>query len=72
MSFALKELAHLLSSEAQVVGAVVAIDGARVRVATEKGAVTARSLDALAVGERVLVRNGIATRAPVARQVFAV
>ncbi len=59
----------------------IAYDGAVVRVATElslplgfylRGAVTARTLEALAVGDRVLVRHGIATRAPVARLILHV
>jgi hypothetical protein len=41
-------------------------------VATERGAVNARTVDALAVGDRVLVKNGMAFRAPVARHVFPV
>lgn len=72
MSFALKELTRLLAPEQTVVGAVVGIDGAVVRVATERGAVTARTLDAVTVGDRVQIRNGIATKAPVAKQVFPV
>jgi ribosomal protein L35AE/L33A len=72
MSFALKELTRLLAPEQTVVGAVVGIDGAVVRVATERGAVTARTLDAVTVGDRVQIKNGIATRAPVARQIFPV
>lgn len=72
MTFALKELSRLLAPEQTVVGAVVGIDGAVVRVATERGAVTARTLDAVAVGDRVQIKNGIATKAPVARQVFPV
>lgn len=72
MSFALKELSRLLATDAPVVGAVVGIDGSVVRVATERGAVTARTLDTVAVGDRVQIKNGIATKAPVARQVFPV
>jgi ribosomal protein L35AE/L33A len=72
MSFALKELSRLLTTDTPVVGAVVGIDGAVVRVATERGAVTARALDAVTVGDRVQIKNGIATRAPVAKQVFPV
>jgi hypothetical protein len=72
MSFALKELSRLLATDMPVVGAVVGIDGPVVRVATAQGAVTARTLDVLTVGDRVQIRNGIATRAPVARQVFPV
>ena len=72
MSFALKELSRLLATDTPVVGAVVGIDGPVVRVATERGAVTARTLDAVAVGNRVQIKNGIATKAPVAKQVFPV
>jgi hypothetical protein len=72
MSFPLKELARLLASDTALLGAVVAIEGAVIRVATERGAMTARSLDTLAVGDRVWVRNGIAMRAPVARQSYPV
>ena len=55
-----------------MVGAVVGIDGAVVRVATERGAVTARTLDSVTAGDRVQIKNGIATKAPVAKQVFPV
>jgi hypothetical protein len=72
MSFALKELSRLLATDTPVVGAVVGIDGSAVRVATKRGAVTARTLDAVAVGDRVQIKNGIATKAPVAKQVFPV
>lgn len=72
MTFPLKELSRLLATDQTVVGSVVGIEGASVRVATERGAVVARTLDSVAVGDRVLIRNGIATRAPVARQVFPV
>ena len=72
MSFALKELSRLLATDTSVVGAVVGVNGAVVRVATERGTVTARTLDAVSVGDRVRIRNGIATKAPVARQVFPV
>lgn len=72
MTFALKELTRLLSQDSTVVGSVVGIEGALVRVATERGAAIARTLDALTVGDRVLIKNGMATRAPVARQIFPV
>ena len=49
MSFALKELSRLLATDTPVVGAVVGIGGAVVRVATERGAVTARTLDTGAI-----------------------
>lgn len=72
MSFALKELSRLLTTDTPMVGAVVGINGAVVHVATERGAITARTLDAVAVGDRVQIKNGIATKAPVAQQVFPV
>lgn len=72
MTFALKELARLLVPDQTLVGSVAGIEGAMIRVATAQGAVVARTLDALAIGDRVLVKNGLATRAPVARQAFPV
>ena len=72
MSFALKELSRLLATDTPVVGAVVGIDGAVVRVATERGAVTARTLDVVVVVDRVQVKNGIATKTPVAKLIFPV
>lgn len=72
MTFALKELSRLLTTDRPLLGTVVGINGAFVRIATERGAVTARALDALAVGDRVHVQNGVATKAPVARQTFPV
>ncbi len=72
MTFALKELTRLLSTSTTVVGSVVGIEGGLIRVATERGAVTARTVDALHLGDRVLMNNGMATRAPVARHIFAV
>lgn len=72
MSFALRELSRLLATEEPVLGAVVAVTGATVRVATPRGGIEARALDTVAVGDRVWVRNGFITRAPVARQVFPV
>lgn len=72
MSFALKELSRLLASEPAVVGAVVGVDGTLVRVATARGAVTVRTLDALGVGDRVLVRHGFASKSPLARQTYPV
>ena len=72
MSFALKELQRLVSEDATVLGSVVGIDGVLVRVATARGAVTARTVDALVIGDRVLLQNGMACKAPVARLVFPV
>jgi len=72
MTFALKELTRLIAPQESVVGVVVGVDGSVVRVATERGAVTARSLEALTVGMRIQIKNGIATRLPVAKQIFPV
>lgn len=72
MSFALQELSRLLAAERPLVGSVVSIDGMQVKVATTRGAITARSLETLAVGDRVQLHNGIASRAPTAHQGFPV
>lgn len=72
MSFALKELQRLVSEDTTVLGSVVGIDGVLIRVATARGAITARTVDALVVGDRVLIQNGMASKAPVARLVFPV
>ncbi len=72
MTFPLQELTRLIAPDATLVGAVVGFNDNLVRVATERGAVTARSLNALAIGDRVLVRHGMATRAPVARHIYPV
>lgn len=72
MTFPLTALTRLLAPDATLIGSVVGIDGSLVRVATARGAITVSSTDVLSVGDRVLVRNGLAVRAPVARQVFPV
>ena len=72
MTFPLKALTQLLSPESVVIGSVVGIEGSLIRVATARGAVLARTVDALSVGDRVQVRNGMATKSPVARQVYPV
>lgn len=72
MTFPLTALTRLLIPDATLIGSVVGIDGSLVRVATARGAITVGSTDALTVGDRVLVRNGLAVRAPVAQQVFPV
>jgi hypothetical protein len=72
MTFPLQELTRLIAPDATLIGAVVGFNGNLVRVATERGAVTARSLDVLALGDRVLVRHGMATRAPDARHIYPV
>lgn len=72
MTFPLKALTQLLSPESAVIGSVVGIEGHLIRIATARGAVLARTVDALSVGDRVQVRNGMANRSPVARQVYPV
>lgn len=72
MTFALKELTRLLATATTTVGAVVSVEGAEVRVATARGAVLARTLETLKTGDRVLLKNGIASRAPVASKIFPV
>lgn len=72
MTFPLKALTRLLATESPEIGSVVAIEGSVIRVATARGAVMARSVDTLAVGDRVQVSNGMATKSPVARQIYPV
>lgn len=72
MTFPLKELFRLLKQENTQMGVVVAMSNATIEVATAQGAMTVPSQEALKVGDRVLVRNGMATRAPVATRTFAV
>jgi len=72
MTFPLQELKRLIVSDQALVGSVVGLEGSLVRVATPRGAMTARSLDALVVGDRVLIKNGMATKAPVARHIYPV
>lgn len=72
MTFPLKTLTRLLTPESSEIGSVVGIEGSVIRVATARGAVMARTVDALVIGDRVQVRNGIATKSPVARQIYPV
>lgn len=72
MSYPLKELSRLLAQDSGSVGVVVGFNGVLVRLATEKGAVMARTLDVLAIGDRVLIRQGVAMKAPAATEVFPV
>jgi hypothetical protein len=72
MTFPLQELSRLLARDQAAVGSVVGVEGALIRVATERGAVVARTLEVLAVGDRVLIRNGMATKAPVASRIYPV
>lgn len=73
MTFAIHELTRLLTPETTVTGIVTVTkkDG-RVTVATRTGGITARTVSAMAVGQRVIVRSGWADHAPVASAVYPV
>ncbi len=72
MSYPLKELSQLLAQENTVLGVVLETNNATVTLATSQGAVSARTLDPLKIGDRVVVRNGFATKAPTATRAFSV
>lgn len=72
MSFALAELRRLVSDQAGQIGIVIALDSSQVRVATQRGAVVATASGSIAVGERVVVRGGVAVAIPVSAQRFPV
>lgn len=72
MTFPLKELSRLLTQDKTLIGIVVEINNATIKVATPEGALTVPSPQNLKLGDRVLVRNGIATKAPVATHTFSV
>lgn len=65
MSFALRELTHLLSDNTSSLGVVIEREGQRLRIATAQGVVTATSTETLAVGDRVLIQQGSAFKAPI-------
>lgn len=70
MSFALHELASLLNPPAQVMGMVVEL-GTTIRVATSRGSVLATPVGSMAVGDRVVILGGMASKAPVAKLEFS-
>jgi hypothetical protein len=72
MSFALSALSALLSPDSSQLGSVVGVTGSMARVATARGAVLVHSTSPLSVGDRVQIKNGIASKSPVARQAFPV
>ena len=61
MSQPVHDLQRLIASQRPVAGRVVAISGSMVRVATAQGVVEV-SGSGLAVGDRVVVRNGVAVK----------
>jgi hypothetical protein len=72
MSFALRELSKLLASDSTTLGVVVSVDTSMIKAATAKGAMTVRALETLIVGDRVLISQGLARKAPVAQTTFPV
>lgn len=72
MSFAPHALRRLLAGREEILGVIVVCDQGVCRIATERGAITARSLDNLKPGDRVIVRHGLASRMPAARVVYSV
>lgn len=72
MTFPLKDLSSLIGQRGKTTGVIVQVGDGFVRVATRQGGVMARMLDVPAVGDRVLVENGIATKAPVAGRRYPV
>jgi len=72
MSFALRELSKLLTTDTTTLGVVVGVETAHIKVATAKGAMTVRTLESLTVGDRVLISQGLARKAPVAQKTFPV
>lgn len=72
MTFPLTTLTRLLTAESSEIGSVVGIEGGLIRVASARGAILARTVDTLTVGDRVQIRNGMATKSPLARQIYPV
>ena len=72
MSFALRELSKLLNADLTVLGVVVSVETSMIKVATAKGAMTVRTLETLVTGDRVLISQGLAQKAPVAQRTFPV
>jgi outer membrane usher protein FimD/PapC len=72
MSFALRELSKLLTVDTTTLGVVVSVEPSMIKVATAKGAMTVKTLETLIVGDRVLISQGLARKAPVAQQTFPV
>ncbi len=72
MSFTLRELSKLLTTESTVLGIVVSAETSLIKAATAKGAMTVKTLESLIVGDRVLISQGLARKAPVAQRTFPV
>ena len=72
MTFPLAELAAQLAPPGPTFGRVVALNGSRVVAATPKGRRLAMAATPLAVGDRVVIREGLAYLSPVVRDSVAV
>ena len=72
MSFPLTDLARQLAGNQPILGRVVALNGNKVSAATPQGLRLATAATTLAVGDRVVIREGLAHLAPAARVVVAV
>jgi hypothetical protein len=72
MSFALRELSKLLTADSTMLGVVVNVETSMIKASTAKGAVSVRTLETLTVGDRVLISQGLARKAPVAQSTFPV
>ena len=64
MTFPLAELAAQLAPPGPTFGRVVALSGTRVVAATPKGRLLAMAATSLAVGDRVVIRDGLAYLSP--------
>ena len=71
MTFPLAELAARLAPPGPTFGRVVALNGTRVVAATPKGRRLAVAATPLAVGDRVVIREGLAYLSPGVRDAVA-
>lgn len=72
MTFPLAELAAQLAPPGPTLGRVVALAGNRVVAATPKGRRLALAAMPLAVGDRVVIREGLAYLSPAVKESLAV
>ncbi len=73
MSYPLTALMSQLSAgQGPVMGRVVALDGARVVAATPQGRLVIAPASVLAVGDRIVIRDGLAYLSPRTTTVVAV
>lgn len=64
MSFPLHELRGILSPSKSFLGRVVSLSGSRARVATVDGWKDALVSDTITIGDRVVLTDGVASKAP--------